>query len=97
MFVHNCEPSEAPDPSCCSDPRVMCPKCAAKALEALRHEHRDTSNSGDTVFNGRKPVPLGIPVDNFRRKEESEAKPVQNGSKRAPGKPVPLGIPRRPW
>lgn len=94
MFVHNCQPSTAPNPSCCSDPTVMCEKCA---LEALTMNVPHAANIGASG-TPKKPthVPLGIPVMNFRREQKPMEKRqvqavVQN--RRTDGKPTPLGIP----
>jgi hypothetical protein len=46
MHVHNFNPTVAPNPSCCTDPTVMCPKCTAEAL------------ADNTIANVKKPEPL---------------------------------------
>lgn len=56
-IVHNFRASAAPNPSCCSEPSVLCPKCARVAL-----------NKGDDMVHNQpipKPEPLGLPDWDF--------------------------------
>ena len=52
MFVVNYSPTTAPNPTCCSDPDVICANCAAEALV-----HNDSRTP--------KPTPLGQPNWDF--------------------------------
>jgi hypothetical protein len=75
MFVVNCTPTEAPNPGCCTNTKVMCAKCAAQAIANEHPAQRSFADSFVTNFNAQtfKPVsePLGIPVYNFERPTDS--------------------------
>lgn len=49
MFVHNFHNSRAPNPVCCSDPRVLCAKCAAAALADERLTVNEDDDDMDMV------------------------------------------------
>lgn len=54
-FTVNCEPTEAPNPDCCSDPGAMCVNCAKAAID----DYEKTDGYGNAWmmrgFNGRGP------------------------------------------
>jgi hypothetical protein len=67
MFVTNCTTnrSNMPNPTCCTDPTVMCAKCAAKVL---------ASNQKELVLNDKTlapDVPLGLPMDSVLNESEA--------------------------
>jgi hypothetical protein len=84
MIVVNCNNAMAPNPSCCSNPRVLCPACAGKALNAawfnspelikLGREMLTTANRLHMPYQIRRPIPLGLPTYDF----ESPSKAVTN-------------------
>ena len=68
-------PSVAPNPACCSDPRVLCPACAAKAL----HLAGVTGNSDTVDREDILPLPT---MDYDKPKEDTKEELRQENLRR---------------
>ena len=103
MFVCNSELefNEAPNPSCCSHPNVMCEKCTRETLrrrEALngrsRSRQQSTIANDDMILNSeglQKPEPLGIPRFTFNRQPEPIQARAQGVLNSAPPASISVG------
>ncbi len=64
MHVVNFEPKTAPNPRCCSEPGVLCQRCATSALTMNIPPESNRSANEDP--------PLLIPTINWARERQSE-------------------------
>ncbi|MDZ4685761.1 MAG: hypothetical protein SH850_11900 [Planctomycetaceae bacterium] len=80
FYVTNVRLSSAPNQACCSDPRVLCPRCAQSALARTSH------GNGLTLATRQFKEEDGLPVLNVteilvneRRAELAQQQHYQNG------------------
>lgn len=73
--VDNFDPPAPPNPSCCSDPRVLCPRCAA---EALRRQGF-TMNARHAIDDDILPLPSLADLLAGERGDQRESEVVANG------------------
>ncbi|MDZ4684516.1 MAG: hypothetical protein SH850_05455 [Planctomycetaceae bacterium] len=72
FFVANVAMTHAPHPACCSDPRVLCPKCASAALSRASH------GNGLTLATRQFAEEDGLPLPVVNWTEEAAAQRQQS-------------------